>query len=74
MISDGDFVVETRNRFSRSLDGASERLVREVGGVEELAQQLIGRILDHLHLFEDDFLLPFEVFLLKTRVRNEVSQ
>jgi hypothetical protein len=46
----------------------------EVSRVEELAEQLVRRVLDHLHLFEDDFLLAFEVFLLKTRVRNQIGE
>ena len=72
--TDGGFVIESRNGFSRAFDRTSERLIREISRVEEFAEQLVRRVLDHLHLFEDDFLLAFEVFLFKTRVRNEVGE
>jgi hypothetical protein len=67
-------VIERRYSFSRALDRTSQRLIRKVRSVKELAEELIGRVLDHLHLFEDDFLFPFQVFLLKTRVRNQIGQ
>jgi hypothetical protein len=71
---DGDFVIESRNGFPRAFDRPSERLVGKVSSVEKLSEQFVRRVLDHLHLFEDDFLLAFEVFLFKTRVRNEISE
>ena len=72
--TDGSFVIERRNSFPRAFDRATERLIREIGRVEKLSEQLVRRVLDHFHLFEDDFLLAFQVFLFKTRVRNEVGK
>ena len=72
--SERSFVIERRNCFSCAFDRSPERLIRKVRGVEEFAEQLVRRVLDHLHLFEDDFLFPFEVFLVETRARNEVGE
>jgi hypothetical protein len=74
MKRDGSFVIEGGNRFSRAFDRAPERLIREIRGVEEFAEKLVRRVLDHLHLFENDFLLTFEIFLFKTRVGNKVGE
>ena len=46
----------------------------EVSGVEEFAQQFVGRVLDHLHLFEDHFLLAIQIVLVEARVREEVGE
>jgi hypothetical protein len=72
--TNGRFVIESRNGFPCAFDWPAERLIRKVSSVENLPEQLVGRVLDHFHLFEDDFLLAFEVFLFKTWVRNEVGE
>jgi hypothetical protein len=46
----------------------------KVGGVKELSQQLVGSVLDHFHLFEDDLLLPFQVSLVEAGMRQEVGK
>src|ERR1043166_1064195 len=56
----GSFVIESRNCFSCALDRTAKRLIREVSGVEELAEELVRRVFDHLHLFEDHLLLAFQ--------------
>ena len=68
MKTDRRLVIESRNSFPRAFYRASEWLIGEISGIEKLAEQFVRRVLDHLHLFEDDFLLAFQVFLLKTRV------
>src|SRR6185369_2509110 len=72
VISNSRFVIESRNSFASSFDRASERLVWEVRGIEEFTEKFVGRVLDHLHLFEDNFLLAFEVLLLKSRMRDQI--
>jgi dihydroneopterin aldolase len=72
--TDGGFVIEGRHSVSRAFNRATERLIRKIGSVEKFAEELIGRVLDHFHLFEDYLLFAFEVFLVKTRVRNEIRQ
>src|SRR6185369_5429726 len=67
-------VVESRNSLPRTFDWTAEWLVREIRRVEELSEELVRRVLDHLHLFEDYFLFAFEVFLVKTRVCNQVGE
>ena len=47
-------------------------MVREISGVKNLAQKLVGRVLDHLHLFDDDLLLALQIFARKSRVREHV--
>lgn len=74
VITDSRFVIESRYGFPRAFDRAAERLIGEVSRVKKLSEQLVRRVLDHFHLFEDDFLLAFEVFLFKTGVRNEVGE
>src|SRR6185369_4497672 len=74
MKTDGSFVIESRDGFPRAFDRPAERLIGEISSVEKLSEQLVRRVLDHFHLFEDAFLLAFEVFLVKARVRNEVGE
>ena len=66
--TDGCLVIELRHGLPRAFDGSSERMIGEICRIEQLAKEFVRRVLDHLHLFEDDFLFPFQVFLLKTRV------
>ena len=49
-------------------------MVWEVGRVEEFAQEFVGRVLDHLHLFYDDLLLALQIFAVKARVSKHVCQ
>ena len=67
-------MIESGDGFSGAFDRSSERMIREVSGVEEFAQQFVGRVLDHLHLFEDDLLLAFQVFLVEPRVSKQVRK
>src|SRR5689334_19361823 len=71
---DGGLVIESRHCISRAFNRAAERLVRKVSRVEKFAAEFVGRVLDHLHLFEDYLLRAFEVFLVKARVRNQSRQ
>jgi len=59
MKPDRGFVIESRHCFARAFNRAAERLIREIGRVEEFAEEFVGRVLDHFHLFEDYFLLAF---------------
>src|ERR1044072_4342766 len=65
--------VKRSNRLFRTLDRSSQRMVGKVGGVEEFAQKLVGRVLDHFHLFEDDFLLAIQINLVETRIGEQVG-
>ena len=41
---------------------------------EELVHEIVGRVLDHLDLFEDDLLLALDVVGREHRVRHEVGE
>ena len=36
--------------------------------------EIVGRVLDHLDLFEDDFLLTLDVHLVKRRAQHDIRQ
>jgi hypothetical protein len=65
---------ERLDGFLRAEDRAAERMVGpEVLG-EQLMDQIVGRILDHLDLFEDDLLFPIDVFLAEARPHDDVRE
>ena len=41
---------------------------------EQLVDQIVGRVLDHLDLFEDDLLLPLDVVRVERRVQHDVRE
>ena len=41
---------------------------------EELVHQVVGRVLDHLDLFEDHLLLALHVFRLESGMKHEIRQ
>ena len=49
--------VERRHRLRRAEDGPAERMLRPELLREHLVDEIVGRVLDHLDLFEDDALL-----------------
>jgi hypothetical protein len=66
--TDSRFVIEGGYCFPRAFDRTAKRLIREVSRVEEFSEEFVRRVLDHFHLFEDNLLLAFQVFLFETRV------
>src|SRR5687767_12399732 len=74
MKRDGSFVVKGRDCLPGTLNWPTERLIREISRIEQLAQKLVGRILDHFHLFEDDFLFTFQVALIESRFGYQVAE
>ena len=70
---------EDLNHYTEEIpEDVRQELIHTIGDakrrVEEFAEEFVRRIFDHLHFFEDDFLFAFEVFLLETRVRNEIGE
>ena len=49
-------------------------MVGEICGVEEFTQKLVGRVFDHLHLFDDHLLFTSQIVFIKTRVGYEISE
>ena len=41
------------------LNRSPQRMAGKISGVEQFAEQFVGCVLNHFHLFEDDFLLTF---------------
>ena len=41
---------------------------------EQLVHQIVGRVLDHLDFFEDDFLLAFDVDVVERRTEHDVGE
>src|SRR5436305_2132924 len=66
--------VERRDGCGSAFDGAAQCVVWKVCGVEEFAQEFVGRVLDHLHLFKNDFLLTLQIFTVKSRAGRHVCQ
>ena len=66
-----------RERFDRLLrpeDRAAERMAFPEMLREQLVHQVVGRVLDHLDFFEDDFLLALDLFGAKTPDRRTMSE
>src|SRR5436305_15281832 len=66
--------VERRDGCGSAFDGATQCVVWKVCGVEEFAQEFVWRVLDHLHLFKNDFLLTLQIFTVKARAGEHVCQ
>ena len=41
---------------------------------EQLVDEIVGRVLDHLDFFEDDFLLALDIVGAERRVEDDVGQ
>ncbi len=65
---------EAGDGLRRAQDRAAERLVLEEALGEDLVHQVVGVVLVHLDLFEDDALFAGEVVCVEDRVENEVRK
>jgi hypothetical protein len=59
MVFPRDFTTKTAYRLRRSRDRHPQRMSGEKCLAKDLAKIVLGRILDHLHLLDDDTLLAF---------------
>ena len=59
---------------ARAQDGLAQRVIAPEALREQLVDQIVGRVLDHLDLFEDHLLLALDVLRVKRRVEHEVRQ
>ena len=72
-VKGGDlFLVKRRNCLRCTFDGTSQRMIGEVGRVESFSQEFVGRVFDHLHLFDDHFPLTLEIFFVKARTQQHI--
>ena len=65
---------EGLDRLLRAEDGPAERMPFPEMLREELVHEIVGRVLDHLDLFEDHLLLAADFFLDKRRAHHDVRQ
>ena len=52
----------------------AERMALPVGLGEDFVDQIVGRVLDHLDLFENHLLLAFDVVFLERGVKDDVGE
>ena len=69
-----DRTIECRHCLFRAFDRAAERMIWKVRRVKQLSQQLVRRIFDHLHFFDDDLLLFHQIVFIESRVHHHVGQ
>ncbi len=65
---------ERLNRLSRPEDRAPQRMPLPEALREHFVDEIVGRILDHLDLFEHDLFFALNVHFLKRRVHDDVRQ
>ena len=65
---------ERPNRLAGAKNGAAERVAFPEMLGEQLVYQVVGRVLDHLDLFDDHLFLALDVFLAKRRVEHDVCK
>ena len=60
--------------FLRAENRSAERMPFPERLREDLVHEVVGRVLDHLDLFEDDLLLAFDVDLVERRPQHDVGK
>ena len=65
---------ERVHAVGRAENGAAERMAAPEAFRENLVDQIVGGVLDHLDLFEDDLLLFLDVVLGHQRVADQVGE
>ena len=66
--------VERLDGIAGAEDRAAERVVLPEALGEELVDQIVGRVLDHLDLFDDDLLLALDVDRRKRGIEHDIRQ
>ena len=66
--------VERFDRFTRAENRPPQRVVFPEALREELVDEVVGRVLDHLDLFDDDFLLALDVLGAERRVADDIGE
>ena len=65
---------ERPNRLAGAKNGSAERVALPEMLGEQLVHQVVGRVLDHLDLFDDHLFLALDVFLVKRRVEHDIRK
>ena len=66
--------VERLDGFARAENRTAQRVILPEALGEELVDEVVRRVLDHLDLFDDDLLLPLEILDAERRVADDVRQ
>src|SRR5206468_8097981 len=66
--------VERLDRLLRAEDRTAERMILPEALREELVDEVVERVLDHLDLFDDDFLLALDVLGAERRVADDIGE
>ena len=69
-----DVAIEGRDRLGRAEDRPAQRVPVPEPLREELVDEVVGRVLDHLDLFEDHLLLALDVVGPEGRIEHDVGQ
>ena len=67
-------LVERRHRLRLAEDRPAEWMLRPEPAGEDLVDEIVGRVLDHLDLFEDDFLLALDFGRVERRSGDEIRE
>ena len=67
-------LVERADALRRAEDRTAERMVAPEAFREDLVDQIVGRVLDHLDLFEDHLLLALDVFFGEQRIADQIGE
>src|SRR5947199_9463586 len=61
----GGFAIERRDGLFSAFDRPPQGVIGKVSRVEKFVQKLVRSVLDHLHFFDDHFLLALQIVLAK---------
>jgi hypothetical protein len=67
-------LVERVDALRRSENRTAERMIAPEPFREDLVDQIVGRVLDHLDLFEDHLLLALDVFVGEERIADQIGE
>ena len=70
----GGFAIERRDGLFSAFDRPPQGVIGKVSRVEKFVQKLVRSVLDHLHFFDDHFLLALQIVRVKARIGDQIGQ
>src|SRR5215471_12100781 len=67
-------VIEGRERFRSTKDGAAERMIGPEARYKDLVDEIVGGVLDHVDFFEDDIALAVELVVREQGSGNQIAE
>ena len=74
VVAAGYVAAKAANSFGRAGYRLSQRIIRKKITTEELTQQLLGRVVGHLHFLDDHPLFVLELLLIESREEQHVGK